>query len=64
MVKKLSRQQKIIKPDMQALKAAQESLNKIYAPSPALTLCGQLEDAIVLLETRISNAIAKINSLM
>lgn len=30
----------------------------------ALTLCGQLEDAIMLLETRISNATAKINSLI
>lgn len=38
--------------------------NKIYAPAPILTLCGQLEDAILLLENRISNAIAKINSLM
>ena len=35
-----------------------------YTPSPILTLCGQLEDAILLLETRISNSIAKINSLM
>lgn len=37
---------------------------KAYAPSPVLTLCGQLEDAILLLENRLSNAIAKINSLM
>lgn len=36
---------------------------KTFTPSP-LSLCGQLEDAILLLETRISNAIAKINSLM
>lgn len=36
---------------------------KPYTPSP-LALCGQLEDAILLLENRISNAIAKINSLM
>lgn len=36
----------------------------IYTPTPVLALCGQLEDAILLLETRISNAIAKINSLM
>ena len=35
-----------------------------YTPAPVLTLCGQLEDAILLLENRISNAIAKINSLM
>ncbi len=35
-----------------------------YTPAPILTLCGQLEDAILLLETRISNSIAKINSLM
>ena len=35
-----------------------------YTPSPILTLCGQLEDAILLLENRISNSIAKINSLM
>lgn len=33
------------------------------AKSPSTT-CGQLEDAILLLETRISNATAKINSLM
>ncbi len=35
-----------------------------YTPAPILTLCGQLEDSILLLENRISNAIAKINSLM
>lgn len=35
-----------------------------YTPAPVLTLCGHLEDSIMLLETRISNAIAKINSLM
>lgn len=35
-----------------------------FTPAQPLTLCGQLEDAILLLETRISNAIAKINSLM
>jgi hypothetical protein len=35
-----------------------------YSPAPVLTLCGQLEDSILLLENRISNAIAKINSLM
>lgn len=35
-----------------------------YSPAPVLTLCGQLEDAILLLENRLSNAIAKINSLM
>jgi len=35
-----------------------------YTPAPILTLCGQLEDAILLLENRISNSIAKINSLM
>ena len=34
-----------------------------FTPAP-LTLCGQLEDAVMLLETRISNVIAKINSLM
>jgi hypothetical protein len=37
---------------------------KLYTPAPVLTLCGQLEDAIMLLEVRISNSIAKINSLM
>lgn len=37
---------------------------KSYAPNPVLTLCGQLEDSILLLEQRISNAITKINSLM
>lgn len=36
----------------------------VYAPKQPLTLCGQLEDSILLLEQRISNAIAKINSLM
>ena len=35
-----------------------------YTPAPILTLCGQLEDTILLLENRISNSIAKINSLM
>lgn len=35
-----------------------------FTPKVPLALCGQLEDAILLLETRISNAIAKINSLM
>lgn len=35
-----------------------------FTPAPILTLCGQLEDAILLLENRISNSIAKINSLM
>lgn len=34
-----------------------------YTPAP-LCLCGQLEDAIMLLENRISNAITKLNSLM
>ena len=34
-----------------------------FTPAP-LTLCGQLEDAVMNLETRISNSIAKINSLM
>lgn len=38
-------------------------LGPAYAPGP-LTLCGQLEDSIMLLEQRISNAITKINSLM
>jgi hypothetical protein len=40
-----------------------DALN-LYSPAPILTLCGQLEDTIQLLENRISNAIAKINSLM
>ncbi len=35
-----------------------------YVAATPLTLCGQLEDAVMLLETRISNVIAKINSLM
>ena len=35
-----------------------------FTPAMPLTLCGQLEDAVMLLETRISNVIAKINSLM
>lgn len=37
---------------------------KQYTPTPTLALCGQLEDSILLLENRISNVIAKINSLM
>lgn len=40
------------------------ALGNKYTPSQPLTLCGQLEDSILLLENRISNAIAKINSLM
>ena len=40
------------------------NLKASYTPSPILTLCGQLEDAILLLENRISNSIAKINSLI
>jgi len=35
-----------------------------YSPTPILTLCGQLEDSVMLLENRISNVITKINSLM
>lgn len=35
-----------------------------YSPAPVLTLCGQLEDSVMLLENRISNVISKINSLM
>lgn len=49
---------------LKAQKAINELYSKPYTPAPVLTLCGQLEDAILLLETRISNAIAKINSLM
>jgi hypothetical protein len=41
-----------------------DSPKEAYTPAPILTLCGQLEDAILLLENRVSNAIAKINSLM
>lgn len=41
-----------------------KDITKVYTPAPVLTLCGQLEDAIMLLEVRISNSIAKINSLM
>lgn len=44
-------------------KSLEEMATKKYDPAP-MTLCGQLEDAILLLENRISNAIAKINSLM
>lgn len=47
-----------------ALKEKQTAINKPYTPAPVLTLCGQLEDVIMLLEVRISNSIAKINSLM
>jgi len=35
-----------------------------FTTKPILTLCGDLDNAILNLETRISNAIAKINSLM
>ena len=38
-----------------------EKFMKVTSP---LCLCEQLEDAILNLETRISNAIAKVNSLM
>lgn len=41
-----------------------EGAKLAFTPSTPLTLCGQLEDAILLLENRISNSIAKINSLM
>lgn len=40
------------------------AFDKASTPAPIITLCGQLEDAITLLENRISNSIAKINSLM
>lgn len=40
------------------------SENEMPFTPPLLTLCGQLEDAVMNLETRISNSIAKINSLM
>lgn len=49
---------------LEAQKAINELHSKTYTPAPALTLCGQLEDAIMLLETRISNVTAKINSLI
>jgi hypothetical protein len=40
------------------------SENEMPFTPKTLTLCGQLEDAVMNLETRISNSIAKINSLM
>lgn len=40
------------------------SENEMPFTPKILTLCGQLEDAVMNLETRISNSIAKINSLM
>jgi hypothetical protein len=56
------------KPSKAYLESLAESLPQYdpklpYTPAP-LSLCGQLEDAILLFENRISNAIAKINSLM
>lgn len=45
------------------IKTKDDKLVASYSPAP-MVLCGQLEDAILLLENRISNAIAKINSLM
>lgn len=54
--------EQILKPMTIKFKKATEPPK--YTPAPVLTLCGQLEDSIMLLETRISNAIAKINSLM
>lgn len=54
----MAKKKRITKPSKEYL-AAVES----FTPAP-LTLCGQLEDAILLLETRISNATAKINSFM
>lgn len=41
----------------------ESKLKASYTPK-TLTLCEQLEDAVMNLETRISNSIAKINSLM
>lgn len=55
-------EEKVLKPMTENFMKATEP--KAYAPAPVLTLCGQLEDSILLLEQRISNAIAKINSLM
>lgn len=59
---------KTIAEGVELFKKANEQIKalelKQYAPAPVLTLCGQLEDSILLLEQRISNAIAKINSLM
>lgn len=57
--KSRARENKILKGLDEALVHA-----STYTPSTPLTLCGQLEDAILLLETRISNSIAKINNLM
>ena len=51
--------EKVLKPLNEKFMLATE-----YSPAPILTLCGQLEDSVMLLENRISNVIAKINSLM
>lgn len=55
--------EQILKPSVEQFKFSMKDLPQ-YTPSQPLTLCGQLEDSILLLENRISNAIAKINSLM
>lgn len=54
---------KKVKPNL-IFKINWEKIEPQTSPAPILTLCGQLEDAITLLENRISNSIAKINSLM
>ncbi len=48
----------------QAIDAGWKVSENQVGPTKILTLCGQLEDAVMNLETRISNSIAKINSLM
>ena len=52
-----------IKINWEALKEVPNLYPK-YSPAPVWTLCGQLEDSVMLLENRISNVIAKINSLI
>jgi hypothetical protein len=58
------------KPNARTIKALKEADAKFMASDnpPKIgstsTLCGQLEDAITMLENRVSNSIAKINSLM
>lgn len=78
MVKKLSRGQKawatrkanakimhdVLKNIKEPWKVSENQVGPASNPAPILTLCGQLEDIIILLETRISNSIAKINSLL
>lgn len=61
---KRSRMAHTMKGETITLEQMDAAMNFPFTPAQPLTLCGQLEDAILLLENRISNSIAKINSLM